>query len=209
MAPRHPEGVRDAPESGAAVSPTGLNFGALVIAGVAAVSLWASPVLAAPVLGMDRAIPEVQTDLGRLCRCSWLGPVGPPGSPGSTCPAGNAVLNVTLYSDGAGERLDTVQLVPLLQAHLHRRLKEEKRTRKAVIDVIRYLLPTWKSGPTWTSNALANAVHSLRGERGRRLVKVGDVTVFVQQASPVDLEDIYAEVVVTRRPSLEQWNSGD
>jgi len=141
---------------------------------------------------MDRGADEVRADLGRKLNCTWKtdGPIG-------DCSTG--LIRVTIEHT-ADDRVESAYMVAFVEA-TPPEPEAAKINREAAVTLIRYLLPNWKQGPAWLRRAIAHAGHVCV----RHVTKLGPITVMVQSMSPIDRPENYAEVIVTRRASLDQW----
>lgn len=93
----------------------------------------------------------------------------------------------------------------LVAVYPRRQSAREIRSRNAVINVVKYLLPGWSQAREWLTGALDAA----RRVHGRRVVKLDAVTILAQWLQPADLDNTFATVVVTKRDSLDEWKWPD
>lgn len=170
----------------------GGSFAKLLVVGLVATSA-----SAAQPSGLDRPVDDLQAVLGRLTGCADWRSIGDI----RDCNILQTDGVVNLHRDPADDTVDTIELSPVIVAHPPRRSVDIKRSRKIAIDVVRAVLPGWKQAPTWLAHAMDDARHW----HARHVIKIGPVTVLVQHLQPADLNDTFAEIVVTKRSSIEQW----
>jgi hypothetical protein len=101
--------------------------------------------------------------------------------------------------------VETVEMIALVAGYPKPRPNAEKLNRDTALRVVAYLLPTWKNAPGWLTDALHAAAHG----RARKVIKIGDLTVFVQQQQFADVDDTFATIVITKKPSLDAWKQGN
>jgi len=150
------------------------------------------PAMTASRSGLDRGASEIRAALARELGCKWEMEKGT-----SYCTADPIDVTIDHTSDDRVEFAKTVVFVEATPPEP----KNARINREAAVTLVRYLLPNWKQGPAWLRRAIADAGHVC----ARHVIKLGPITVMVQSVSPVDRPRNYAEVIVTRRASLDQW----
>jgi hypothetical protein len=156
---------------------------------------------AEPPSGMDRPVGEVQVLLGKLTGCArWGGTDAYSG-----CGVEKTGGSIDLRRDPKDGTVETVWLNALVEAHPRRRPADEKRSRETASRIVRALLPTWRGGAAWLREAIAYAATP----NTKNATQVGGIKILVQWLQPVDLEDTYAEIVLTKRPTLSEWELPD
>lgn len=168
-----------------------LSLLVLVLGGVAE-----GAALAQPLNAFERPVSETQHQLGSVMGCEWR-------SSGATSVCQNTAIagQLSLSRSSGDGGLETVEMNALLVAQ-PRHLSHEKQSENTVLAVVKSVLPEWKAAAQWTKKALQKA----REPQGRSVTKVGRITVLVQWLLPADVEGEYATVVITKKPSIEEWS---
>jgi hypothetical protein len=152
---------------------------------------------AARSLPMDRAASEIQRELSQRFGCPFQGTAD-----SVSCFPADFDGSLGLYVDRTDQTVETVEMNPLVAAR-PRRPDVEKINRETAIRIVQYLLPTWSDARRWLTKALDDVTRA----RVKHETKVDKISVFVGPLQPADLEASYAWVVLTKRPSLAQWDT--
>jgi len=174
--------------------------GGLLIAAAIALWLLAAPIFAASTSVMNRPMIGIQADLGKLLHCQWQG-----ADVYAVCSTKQIDGTVDLSRDPADKSVETVEMIALVAGYPKPRPDAEKLNRDTVLRVVAYLLPTWKNAPGWLTGALHAAAHG----RARKVIKIGDLTVLVQQQQFADVDETFATIVITKKASLDAWKQGN
>jgi len=167
------------------------------LAVASALSARSGAAVAEPPSGMDRPVGEVKVLLWKLTECArWGGD-----DKISGCIVDKTGGAIDLYRDATDGTVETVHLNALVEAHPRHRPGDEKRSREAASRIVRAILSEWLGGAACLRLAIAYAATP----HTKNVTTVGRVSILVQWLQPIDLEDTYVEIVLTKRPTLSEW----
>ena len=149
--------------------------------------------------GFDGSWKSVQEELTKSIGCEWIGT-----ELEAECPLYAMRGNIELRRVSPAGELDTIEINPVIIGHRVGPSVEEYG-RKVALSVLKLVVPKWQNGPNW----LRSALNSARKPGTRTVTKVGNVSILVLHLQPADIPDTYADVVITTRASLKDWDDVD
>jgi hypothetical protein len=161
-----------------------------------AAAFWAISTCNATAGGLDNTIPRVHGDLRTLLHCEWQG-----STPYTICPTRLVRDVVGVYADASGDFPETIEFHPLLTVYPPDS-ETNKISRDTVLAIVRYFFPDWKDEAPWVNEALKAADAD---DDAEHVIKLGTATLYIRSLDVEDGEGSYAMVVITKKPSIDQW----
>ena len=152
----------------------------------------------APALGggLDNSIARVHGDLAALLHCEWQG-----SAPYTICPARQVRDVVGVYADPSGNYPETIEFHPILTLSAPDS-EANKVSHDAILAIVHYFFPDWKEEASWVGTALQAAEDD---ESAEHVIRLGGAMLYIRSLDIEDGEGSYAMVVITKKPSLDQW----
>jgi hypothetical protein len=166
---------------------------------VAVVLHQAESTLAATSPPAERTMTEVEGELTKRLGCVWRQT-----EQGADCEVPPLPIVVWLTRDPVDDTVETVEMMARI-ATKHARVSPEPASRRVVIDTVGYLLQRWSGATAWSRRALDDALNRC----AKHVAEMEGKRLLIQWVQPGDREVTYANVVVTKRRSLEEWACRD
>jgi hypothetical protein len=146
--------------------------------------------------GLDNTIARVHGDLEALLHCEWQG-----STPYTICPARQVRDVVGVYADASDNFPDTIEFHPVLTL-FPPDSDANKLSHDTIVAIVHYFFPDWKEEVAWVSDALKAADDD---DDAEHVIKRGGATLYIRSLDVEDGEGSYALVVITKKPSIDQW----
>jgi hypothetical protein len=152
---------------------------------------------------MDTPIPELQAVIARLLDCRWTDGV----PPSTHCLPVTRGVHVTITPAARAPAPDTVEIMTLLNAN-PRSADAEARSLALTKELLNLFLPDWQQSAEWIENTLRLIAAVGLDETAVTTSVRGPVDlyrIFVRRNEYATRTDIFALIVITRKPSTDFW----
>ncbi|MBF0563513.1 MAG: hypothetical protein HQL37_16220 [Alphaproteobacteria bacterium] len=169
---------------------------------------------------MDNPIEMVQHDLARLLQCEWGGtedsqdcgrvvPYVP--KPWENLPEGQMIniapVGLTLNRVPGTNTIETVEIVLFAGGRPRQNFAKQRKDLAWAQKIVGYLFPDWTGRPGWIRQGVHQVGKKTRTDMRAGELRVGKFQVMVQSLITQRIEDVYALIVITRKPTLDDWES--
>jgi hypothetical protein len=156
----------------------------------AVLAIWLCSACAAQQNLIDGPVSAVKARLGTALGCSWQG-----NETTSACSVEPLHGLITIATDAKGS-LDSIEIDALNDVSSKKEQQRENESRKLVLDVIHQLFPSWNQANDWLTKTLLTIKNESEDKVHKTVVDGWQVSV--NALHPADLDDGYAEIMISR-----------